>query len=221
MDFTLTHEQRAVRELTAEFVDRESAQRRRVGPRRTGRPSVLERLGELGILGMTIPEEYGGSGGDHLSYCLVMEELGRGDSSVRGIVSVSLGLVAKTIPRTGRKSRRQDWLPGLCPGSSSAASASPNPTRVRRRLAVDPGRPRRGRLRAHGPKCSSPTAPGPNVAIVFARTGGPGAQRHHRLPGARPTPRAEARTSTANSACAASPPPSSSSTGSGARTPPR
>ena len=59
----------------------------------------------LGFLGLTIDEEYGGSGGDHLAYCLVTEELGRGDSSVRGIVSVSLGLVAKTIAYWGTRSR--------------------------------------------------------------------------------------------------------------------
>ena len=78
------------------------AARRRVGPARGGRPRRSSGgSATLGFLGLTIPEELGGSGGDHLSYCLVLEELGRGDSSVRGIVSVSLGLVAKTIAAHG------------------------------------------------------------------------------------------------------------------------
>ena len=67
----------------------------------------------LGFLGLTIPEEYGGTGGDHLAYCLVLEELGRGDSAVRGIVSVVLGLVAKIDRRaTAPRSRSGSGCPG-------------------------------------------------------------------------------------------------------------
>ncbi|MGC5411843.1 acyl-CoA dehydrogenase family protein, partial [Streptomyces sp. DT225] len=64
------------------------------------------------------PEEYGGSGGDHLAYCLVTEELGRGDSSVRGIVSVSLGLVAKTVAAWGDEEQKRQWLPRLTSGDA-------------------------------------------------------------------------------------------------------
>ncbi len=71
----------------------------------------MKKLGEVGFLGLTVDEEYGGSGGDHLAYCLVTEELGRGDSSVRGIVSVSLGLVAKTSPPGATRSRRGAGCP--------------------------------------------------------------------------------------------------------------
>ncbi len=78
--------------------------------------SVVKKLGEVGFLGLTIDEEYGGSGGDHLAYCLVTEELGRGDSSVRGIVSVSLGLVAKTVAAWGSEEQKRRWLPGLTSG---------------------------------------------------------------------------------------------------------
>lgn len=76
----------------------------------------MKKLGEVGFLGLTIDEEYGGSGGDHLAYCLVTEELGRGDSSVRGIVSVSLGLVAKTVAAWGSEEQKRRWLPGLTSG---------------------------------------------------------------------------------------------------------
>lgn len=78
----------------------------------------MKKLGALGFLGLTIPEEYGGSGGDHLAYCLVTEELGRGDSSVRGIVSVSLGLVAKTIASWGSEEQKRQWLPKLAAGEA-------------------------------------------------------------------------------------------------------
>jgi alkylation response protein AidB-like acyl-CoA dehydrogenase len=117
MDLSFTAEQQAARELAAEFVDREIMPHAAAWDRReqvdTG---IVKQLGELGFLGLTIPEEYGGSGGDHLAYCLVTEELGRGDSSVRGIVSVSLGLVAKTIAAWGSEEQKRRWLPGLVAG---------------------------------------------------------------------------------------------------------
>ncbi|MFD5767925.1 acyl-CoA dehydrogenase family protein [Streptomyces sp. NPDC127049] len=119
MDLGLSGEQEAVRRLAADFVAREVA------------PYVVEwdqaesvdrglvkKLGSVGFLGLTIPEEYGGSGGDHLAYCLVTEELGRGDSSVRGIVSVSLGLVAKTIASWGTEEQKRAWLPRLASGDA-------------------------------------------------------------------------------------------------------
>jgi alkylation response protein AidB-like acyl-CoA dehydrogenase len=79
---------------------------------------IVGKLGALGFLGLTIPEEYGGSAGDHLAYCLVTEELGRGDSSVRGIVSVSLGLVAKSVAAWGSEEQKREWLPRLCSGEA-------------------------------------------------------------------------------------------------------
>src|SRR6185312_11201287 len=118
MDLSFTAEQQAARELAAEFVDREILPHAAAWDRReqvdTG---IVKQLGELGFLGLTIPEEYGGSGGDHVAYCLVLEELGRGDSAVRGIVSVSLGLVTKTIKTYGTDEQRHEWLPRLCSGN--------------------------------------------------------------------------------------------------------
>src|SRR3954453_317062 len=98
MDLTLSDEQQAVRRMTAEFTEREIMPHAAAWDRAEQVDlAVVKKLADLGIFGITIPEEHGGSGGDHLTYCLVLEELGRGDSSVRGIVSVSLGLVAKSI----------------------------------------------------------------------------------------------------------------------------
>jgi alkylation response protein AidB-like acyl-CoA dehydrogenase len=176
VDFTLTHEQRAIRELTAEFVDREVVPNAAAWDRAEQVDlSVLDTLGELGILGMTIPESYGGSGSDHLSYCLVLEELGRGDSSVRGIVSVSLGLVAKSILAYGTETQRQDWLPAMCRGEalgcfgltepdhgSDAASLSTRATKVD------------GGWRLDGQKLFITNGTWAKIALVFARTGGPG-----------------------------------------------
>ncbi|MFI9013765.1 acyl-CoA dehydrogenase family protein [Streptomyces griseus] len=119
MDLTLSEEQEAVRKLAEEFVAREVAPHVVAWDRAENvDKSIVKKLGDLGFLGLTVPEGYGGSGGDHLSYCLVTEELGRGDSSVRGIVSVSLGLVAKTIASWGDEDQKRTWLPRLTSGEA-------------------------------------------------------------------------------------------------------
>ncbi|MFG2588587.1 acyl-CoA dehydrogenase family protein [Streptomyces sp. NBC_01166] len=119
MNLELSEEQDAVRQLAEDFVAREITPHVVEWDRAESvDKSIVKKLGALGFLGLTIPEEYGGSGGDHLAYCLVTEELGRGDSSVRGIVSVSLGLVAKTISSWGSEEQKQQWLPKLTAGEA-------------------------------------------------------------------------------------------------------
>ncbi|MEV0226855.1 acyl-CoA dehydrogenase family protein [Streptomyces sp. NPDC050704] len=118
MNLELSEEQAAVRQLAEDFVTREITPHVIEWDRAEEVDrSIVKKLGELGFLGLTVDEEYGGSGGDHLAYCLVTEELGRGDSSVRGIVSVSLGLVAKTIASWGTEEQKRRWLPGLTSGT--------------------------------------------------------------------------------------------------------
>ncbi|MFG3305553.1 acyl-CoA dehydrogenase family protein [Streptomyces wuyuanensis] len=119
MNLEPSEEQRAVRRLARDFVEREVAPYAAEWDRAENVDrAIVKKLGSVGFLGLTIDEEYGGSGGDHLAYCLVTEELGRGDSSVRGIVSVSLGLVAKTIAAWGSREQKRRWLPPLTAGEA-------------------------------------------------------------------------------------------------------
>lgn len=119
MNLELTEEQTAVRRLAADFVAREIAPHVVDWDRAESVDrGIVKKLGAVGFLGLTVDEEYGGSGGDHLAYCLVTEELGRGDSSVRGIVSVSLGLVAKTVAAYGTEEQKRAWLPRLTSGDA-------------------------------------------------------------------------------------------------------
>ncbi|MFF7869437.1 acyl-CoA dehydrogenase family protein [Streptomyces qaidamensis] len=119
MNLELSEEQSAVRQLARDFTEREITPHVVAWDRAEEVDrAIVKKLGEVGFLGLTIDEEYGGSGGDHLAYCLVTEELGRGDSSVRGIVSVSLGLVAKTVAAWGSEEQKRRWLPGLTSGAS-------------------------------------------------------------------------------------------------------
>ncbi|MFF3494251.1 acyl-CoA dehydrogenase family protein [Streptomyces sp. NPDC002795] len=119
MNLELSEEQTAVRRLAKDFVDREIAPNVVAWDRAEEVDrGIVKKLGEVGFLGLTIDEEYGGSGGDHFSYTLVTEELGRGDSSVRGIVSVSLGLVTKPIQQWANEEQKRHWIPRLTAGEA-------------------------------------------------------------------------------------------------------
>ncbi|KOG31040.1 MULTISPECIES: acyl-CoA dehydrogenase family protein [Streptomyces] len=175
MDLALSEEQEAVRRLAEDFVAREVtphvvAWDRAEEVDRT----IVKKLGAVGFLGLTIPEEYGGSGGDHLAYCLVTEELGRGDSSVRGIVSVSLGLVAKTIASWGSEEQKRAWLPRLAAGEALGCFGLTEPgtgsdagnlaTRAVRDAAT-------GDYVVNGSKMFITNGTWADVVLLFARTG--------------------------------------------------
>src|SRR5436305_12064403 len=70
----------------------------------------------MGYLGPIVSEEYGGRGLDHRRYALIVEEIGRGDSSARTVVSVQTSLVCSSIQRWGSEEQKHEWLPRLCSG---------------------------------------------------------------------------------------------------------
>ncbi|MEU6077249.1 acyl-CoA dehydrogenase family protein [Micromonospora sp. NPDC047074] len=176
MDLELSAEQAAVRRLAADFVDREVTPHAAAWDRRESvDPDIVGKLGQLGFLGLTIGEEDGGSGGDHLSYCLVLEELGRGDSAVRGIVSVTLGLVAKSIAAHGSAEQRAQWLPRLCSGAALGCFALTEPDSGSDAAALSTRAVRDGAdWLITGAKMFITNGTTADVALVFARTGGPG-----------------------------------------------
>ncbi|MEV1072198.1 acyl-CoA dehydrogenase family protein [Micromonospora parva] len=176
MDLTLSAEQAAVRQLAAEFADRELLPHAAAWDRRESvDPAIVGVLGDLGFLGLTIAETDGGSGGDHLAYCLVLEELGRGDSAVRGIVSVSLGLVAKSIAANGSAEQRAEWLPKLCAGTALGCFALTEPDSGSDAAALRTRAVRDGTdWLISGTKTFITNGTTADVALVFARTGGPG-----------------------------------------------
>ncbi|MEV0425851.1 acyl-CoA dehydrogenase family protein [Micromonospora sp. NPDC050495] len=178
MDLQLSPEQAAVRRLAAEFVDREVAPYAAAWDRRESvDPEIVGKLGRLGFLGLTIGEDDGGSGGDHLSYCLVLEELGRGDSAVRGIVSVSLGLVAKAIAAHGTAGQRAEWLPRLCAGTALGCFALTEPDSGSDAAALTTRAVRDGGdWLISGAKTFITNGTTADVVLVFARTGGAGHQ---------------------------------------------
>ncbi|MFJ4093357.1 acyl-CoA dehydrogenase family protein [Kitasatospora sp. NPDC089913] len=177
MDLELSEEQAAVRDLAASFTDREIAPHAAAWDRAESVDrAIVGRLGKLGFLGLTLPEEYGGSGGDHLAYCLVLEELGRGDSAVRGIVSVSLGLVAKSVNAFGTEEQKRHWLPRLTSGEALGCFAltEPGTGSDAANLTTRAVRDGDGHWLLSGAKTFITNGTWADVALVFARTGEPG-----------------------------------------------
>jgi alkylation response protein AidB-like acyl-CoA dehydrogenase len=176
MDLALSPEQAAVRRLAADFVDREVTPHAAEWDRRESLDlGIVKQLGDLGFLGLTIAEEYGGSAGDHLAYCLVLEELGRGDSSVRGVVSVSLGLVAKTIAAYGTEEHKRDWLPRLCAGEALGCFALTEPDTGSDAASLRTRAVRDGdEWVISGTKIFITNGTWADIALVFVRTGGEG-----------------------------------------------
>nr|WP_202451465.1 acyl-CoA dehydrogenase family protein [Streptomyces sp. SID4948] len=172
----MSEEQAAVKTLARDFADREIAPNAVAWDRAESVDrAIVKKLGAVGFLGLTIDERYGGSGGDHLAYCLVTEELGRGDSSVRGIVSVSLGLVAKSIAHWGSEDQKRAWLPRLtsgeavgCFGLTEPGTGSDAANLTTR--AVKDG----DAFVISGSKMFITNGTWADVVLLFARTGGPG-----------------------------------------------
>jgi alkylation response protein AidB-like acyl-CoA dehydrogenase len=176
MDLTLTDEQRSFRSLAREFLDKEVVPHRTEWDRAESVDiAVIPKMGELGFFGLTLPEEYGGIGGDHLTYCLAMEELGRADSSVRGIVSVSNGLVGKVVASHGSEEQKQQWLPGIATGRLLGCFGLTEPD-----TGSDAGNLKTRATRdgdeyvVNGSKIFITNGTWADVCLLFARTGGPG-----------------------------------------------
>ena len=114
MDLSLTEEQSAFKALARDFLEKEAVPHRQQWDRDESIDlAIIPKMAEIGFFGLTIPEEYGGLGGDYITYALGMEELGRADSALRGIVSVSNGLVGKSVLGFGTEEQKQEWLPGI------------------------------------------------------------------------------------------------------------
>jgi short-chain 2-methylacyl-CoA dehydrogenase len=82
---------------------------------------VVKRLGELDLMGIPFPEEYGGAGSDTLAYALAVEELARVDSSVAITVCAHTSLGTQPIYLFGSEEQKREWLPRLCSGERLAA----------------------------------------------------------------------------------------------------
>ncbi len=172
MNFDLSDEQRLIRETARDFADREIIPRARDNDRNERFDlELVRKLGDMGYLGAPVAEEYGGRSLDYLNYGLIVEEIGRADSSARTVVSVQTSLVAGSIEQWGTEEQKTSLLPKLCTGEwlgcfgltepgtgSDAASVGTRATR------------QNGGWKISGSKMFISLGNNARVAMIFAQT---------------------------------------------------
>ena len=117
MNFDLTPEQEMVKKTAKEFADNEIMPGARERDRQESFPwDLIREMAQLGFLGPTVPEVYGGMGLDYISEALIFEEVGRADSSIRTTLSVQVSLTELPILHFGTEEQKQKYLPKLAGG---------------------------------------------------------------------------------------------------------
>ena len=117
MDFELTDEQRLIKDTARAFTDGELIERTRENARNHHFDvDLVKKIAAQGYLGAIVPQQYGGAGLDYISYGLIVEEIGRGDSSIRTVISVQTSLVCSAILKWGSEEQKRKYLPKLCSG---------------------------------------------------------------------------------------------------------
>src|SRR6478672_7817112 len=172
MDFDLSDEQKLIRETARDFTNNEFIPRGRENDRNHHFDlELVGMLAEQGYLGAIVPREYGGAGLDYFTYGLIVEEVGRGDSAMRTVISVQTSLVCSAILRWGTEEQKQRYLPKLCSGEwlgcfgltepDTGSDAANQKTRARR---TDSG------WVINGAKMWISMANYAKVALIFAQT---------------------------------------------------
>jgi alkylation response protein AidB-like acyl-CoA dehydrogenase len=172
MDLELNDEQRLIQETARDFTDREIVERARENDRNEHFDlELVSKIAAQGYLGAIVPREYGGAGLDYLTYGLVVEEVGRGCSAMRTVISVQTSLVCSAILRWGTEEQKHHYLPGLCSGEwlgcfgltepDTGSDAANQKTRARK---TDEG------WVINGSKMFISMANHAKVALIFAQT---------------------------------------------------
>ncbi|MBA3952356.1 MAG: acyl-CoA dehydrogenase family protein [Rubrobacter sp.] len=129
MDFGFGKEQRGIRERAADFADREVAPHAAELDREDRVPfETLEKLSEMGFMGLCVPEEYGGAGADFVSYCLLIEELSRADAGVGVTLAVHTSAGTLPILLFGTEEQKSKWVQPLARGERIGSFALTEPS---------------------------------------------------------------------------------------------
>src|SRR4051812_34006786 len=122
MDFDLSDDHRLIQRTVRDFADNEVAPVAEELDKNKRFPyEIVRKLGDLGLMGIPFPEEYGGGGGDTLAYALAVEELTRVDSSVAITLCAHTSLGTQPVYLFGSEEQKREWLPPLCSGSKLGA----------------------------------------------------------------------------------------------------
>jgi butyryl-CoA dehydrogenase len=122
MNFELNEEQRLVRDMVHDFAQNEIAPRAAEVDKTEEFPADnIQKMAELGLLGLPYPEKYGGGGGDYLSYAIAVEEIARACGSTALIYAAHVSLGCAPLYDFGTEEQKQRWLPQLCSGRGLGA----------------------------------------------------------------------------------------------------
>src|ERR687892_2707720 len=122
MDFDLPPDHELIRRTVREFAEGEIAPVAEELDRTKAFPyAIVKQLGELGLMGIPFPEEYGGGGGDSLAYAIAVEELTRVDSSVAITLCAHTSLGTQPVYLFGSEAQKRRYLPDLCAGRKLGA----------------------------------------------------------------------------------------------------
>src|SRR6059036_652023 len=122
VDFDLSDEHRLIQRTVREFANQEVAPVAEELDREHRFPyDIVRRLGELELMGIPFPEEYGGGGGDSLAYALAVEELTRVDSSVAITLCAHTSLGTQPVYLFGSEEQKREWMPQVCSGAKLGA----------------------------------------------------------------------------------------------------
>ena len=171
MDFDLTEDQRLVQHTAREFATNEVQPKAAAIDREHRHPAELvTRMADLGLLGVAIPEAWGGAGFDHVSYVLAMEEVSRACASTGVIMSVNNSLVCDPIHRFGTEAQKRQFLMPLAAGKQLGCFALSEPeagsdAAAQRTVAV---RQADGSWRISGTKNWITNGPVADVCVLFA-----------------------------------------------------
>ena len=120
--FELSGDHEMFRKVMRDFAEREVAPHIAQWDRDHHFPvHLIPKLGELGVFGLGVPEQYGGTAGDFTSACIAIEELGRVDQSIGITLEAGIGLGTYPILTFGTEAQKQQWLPDLAAGRALAA----------------------------------------------------------------------------------------------------
>ena len=172
MNFELSAEQHEIKERSAEFADREVAPCAAELDREDRVPfETLEKLAEMGFMGLCVPEEYGGAGSDFSTYCLMIEEISRADAGVGVTLAVHTSAGTLPIVMYGSEDQKARWVPDLARGTKIGSFALTEPTTGSDAAAIKTTAERvDGGYRISGHKQWVTNGRVAGATIVFART---------------------------------------------------
>lgn len=172
LDFDLGETADALRDQVAAFSADEIAPRAADIDRENDFPADLWRkFGDLGVLGITVPEEFGGAGMGYLDHCVAMEEISRASASVGLSYGAHSNLCVNQIARNGNLAQKERYLPKLISGEHVGALAMSEPGAGSDVVGMRTRAERRGdRWVLNGSKMWITNGPNANVLVVYAKT---------------------------------------------------